>query len=208
MTFGPLSTDQTCKLVYQTASALKYLNACENCIHRDLKPENILIGPEEFERIRVTDYGLARVFTEGIDDNGEAKAATANIGSNGYQAPETMNDFGDRTMYDQKCDIFSLGVITYIVCAAAPPFGLGPSARLEDIKAGRFKPMEGPKWSKVPPELMDLIRAMLQPDPAARCSVDDVLANDFVKGHAGIPSDIAAMEAALNADIARAKAEM
>merc|ERR1712093_467821 len=97
MTYQALPTENTCKLVYQTAAALKYLNESENCIHRDLKPENILIGPERFDRIRVTDYGLSRIFPEG--QMSESKAATANVGSDGYQEPENMNKYGELTMY-------------------------------------------------------------------------------------------------------------
>jgi len=206
MNFGPLKTKEICQLVYQTASAIKYLNQCENCIHRDLKPENILIGPELFEQIRVTDYGLARIFPEGIQD--EAKAATANVGSDGYQAPETMSMDGDNlTMYGKQCDLFSLGVITYIVAVAAPPFGLGPSARRGDIRAGRYKPMEGGKWKSVAPEIKELIKGLLLPDPEKRLTVEDVLSNPFIKKNAGVPVDQVGMEAALEADLARAAAE-
>jgi len=200
MTYGALNTTDTSKLVYQTALSLKYLNESEGCIHRDLKPENILLGPEKFERIRVTDYGLARIFPEGIQAS-EAKAATANVGSDGYQAPETMNEYGDQTFYGVQCDIFSLGVITYIVCSATPPFGLGPGARRADIKAGKFKPMTGSKWDKVAPELKGLIQGMLKPKPEERITVDDILADAFLKKHAGIPDSPAAMEAALEANL-------
>lgn len=208
MSFGPLSTEDTCKLIYQTAAAIKYLNTCENCIHRDLKPENILIGPEAFDRIRVTDYGLARIFPEGLKATSEEKAATANIGSDGYQAPETMNEYGDLTMYGAQCDIFSIGVIAYIVAVAGPPFGLGPNARRKDILAGKYKPMTGGAWAKVAPEIKQLIAEMLKPNPSERITVDGLLGNAFIKKHAGIPTDAAGMEAALNADVARAAASM
>jgi serine/threonine protein kinase len=203
MTKGALSTQYNCKLLYQTCSALVYLNQCENCIHRDLKPENILIGQELFDRIRVTDYGLARIFPEGLGDE-ETKAGTANVGSNGYQAPETINEFGDKTMYGKECDMFSLGVIMYICCVAAPPFGLGPSARVHDLKAGNFKPMNTAKWAKVPQELKDIVVGLLKPDPAERLSAKDILANAWVKEQAGIPMDLDGIQAALEADLIRA----
>jgi len=205
MTNGALNTEENCKLLYQTCSSLVYLNQCENCIHRDLKPENILIGPELFDRIRVTDYGLARIFPDGLGD--ECKAATANVGSNGYQAPETINDYGDKTMYGKECDMFSLGVIMYICCAAAPPFGLGPSARVADIKVGKFKPMIGPKWAKVPKELQDIVKGLLAVDPAARLSCEQILGNRWVKEQCGVPMDVDGIQAALEADLKRAAAK-
>merc|ERR1711939_541176 len=185
MEFGALSMENTCKLLYQSADSLKYLNDAENCIHRDLKPENILIGPEQFDRIRVTDYGLARIFPDGIKGK-EALAATANVGSNGYQAPETINEYGERTMYGKQCDMFSLGVIAYICCSQSPPFGLGPSARMHDIKSGNFRPMSGDKWSKVPEEMQELIRGMLKVNPDERLTAQDILDHPWVKAQAGV----------------------
>jgi len=206
---GCLTTEQNCKLLYQTASALAYLNEFENCIHRDLKPENILLGVELFDRIRVTDYGLARIFMGGL--GAENRQATANVGSDGYQAPETMISKSTSVsrsasgkamvMYSKQVDIWSLGVIMYICCAQKPPFGLGGAARLKDITAGKYAPMTGPKWAKVPPELKDLVKRMLVLDPERRITVDEILANDFVKRHAGVPTDEAAMEAALEANL-------
>jgi len=204
VSIGPLDPKQCAQLVYQTADAIKYLNNFENAMHRDLKPENILLGSELFDRVRVTDYGLARVFTSGLGE--AAVACTANVGSDGYQAPETMNKHGSQTMYSKQVDIWSLGCIAYICCAQAPPFGLGNSARLRDISQGKFKPMTGPKWKAVDPEMKNLIKAMLTVLPEKRITVDDLLKNEYLKKTAGIPTEPAEMEAALEADLARAAA--
>jgi len=61
---GPLNMTETAKVVYQTAAAVDFLNTRCNAMHRDLKPDNILIGPEMFQRIRVTDYGQGRIFSD------------------------------------------------------------------------------------------------------------------------------------------------
>lgn len=183
MVKGVLSPNDACKVLYQTAKGMQYLNN-SNVIHRDIKPENILLGEEKFDRIRVVDYGLARVFSEAPAVGGEI--ATANVGSDGYQAPETIGS-GDMT-YNQQVDVWSTGVVMYICLRGAPPFGLGPKANLAKIKQGAFKPMEGKKWENVPAELKRLIERMLTVDFKSRISFDEILLDPWVCEMAGEPA--------------------
>ena len=184
ITKGALSTVEVCKLLYQTAAAIHYLNTVQNAIHRDLKPENILLGVELFDRIRVTDYGLARIFPEGLSNVDHT--ATANVGSPGYQAPETISKQSDQTHYGKQVDVWSIGCIIYICCSQVPPFGLGDRCDIKGIQSGSYKPMSGPKWDKVPQDMKDLIGRMLTVNPDTRITVEEILGNAFVKANAGI----------------------
>jgi len=200
VTKGPLSTSHACKLLFQTADSLSYLNR-HNTIHRDLKPENILLGKELFERIRVTDYGLARVALEQDTIMG-AEGLTADVGSDGYQAPETMGRGASVAKYGKQCDVWSLGVVMYICCSGSPPFGLGGGARKRDIMMGKYRDMAGKKWEKVAPEMKALISKMLVVNPDSRMTVDDILLDPFVRSGAGLPPPDP-MELSLHRDIQR-----
>ena len=185
VTKGPLNTVDACKLLYQSASAMKYLND-RMIIHRDLKPENILLGPEKFDKIRVMDYGLARCFMEDSAGSLEVQEATANVGSGGYQAPETIAKYQQSTQYGKACDVWSLGVILYICVRGAPPFGLGAKARIADIQRGKYAAMSGAKWKVVDEHVKDLIKRMLVVDPRNRITVEEIMADPEVRRHAGI----------------------
>ena len=85
-------------------------------MHRDLKPENIMMDPEEVDgsqRIYLVDFGTGMFFNKG-----ELKKEVA--GTPYYIAPEVVNK-----SYNEKCDIWSVGVIIYILLTGLPPFGYG-----------------------------------------------------------------------------------
>lgn len=80
-------------------------------MHRDLKPENILLEQnKEFDQIKIIDFGTSLYYTEN-------EKLTEKLGTPYYIAPEVL-----AKSYDYKCDIWSCGVITYIVLSGIPPF--------------------------------------------------------------------------------------
>lgn len=84
----------------------------QNIVHRDLKPENILLQTKSIDSpIKVIDFGLSKVFTNS-DHTMYNKCGTPY-----YIAPEVLNGY-----YDEKCDIWSAGVILYILLSGEPPF--------------------------------------------------------------------------------------
>jgi len=90
------------EITKQILSALVYMHS-KGIVHRDLKPENILYSSfKEDASVKISDFGFA---TEGID------GLTQQLGTQGYCAPEVFSGFP----YDSKCDIWSLGVIVYIL---------------------------------------------------------------------------------------------
>ena len=78
-------------------------------MHRDLKPQNILIkSPTDDLDIKICDFGLATYVTE-------EKLLYPRCGTPGYVAPEIINLRDEKKRYDQKCDVFSLGVIMFML---------------------------------------------------------------------------------------------
>ena len=79
-------------------------------VHRDLKPENVLIDKELNNTLKIIDFG-----TSIIVDKGTTLKTTH--GTSYYIAPEVLNK-----KYDEKCDVWSIGVILYILLSGKPPF--------------------------------------------------------------------------------------
>jgi len=118
MSYAPLSTHEICKIAYQVADAIHYLNHVHHAMHRDLKPDNILIGDEGVDRIRVADYGHCNVFASSGKQLG-----TLAKGTLGYSAPEIQTvAAGGYGVYDFKVDVWSLGCILYMCASNSPAF--------------------------------------------------------------------------------------
>ena len=107
---GALSNDMARIYFKQIISALKAFHA-ENIVHRDLKPENILLDSNF--NVKICDFGIS---TEIDMENDESMKGTA--GTRGYMAPEIL----EKREYDARCEIFSAGVILFIILTARPPF--------------------------------------------------------------------------------------
>ncbi|MFE1263651.1 serine/threonine-protein kinase [Streptomyces albogriseolus] len=145
------------------AHALEDIHAA-GIIHRDLKPSNVLVtidGP------RVIDFGIARAL-ETVTDGGLTRTG-ALVGSPGFMAPEQVR--GDRIT--PACDVFCLGSVLAYAATGALPFGTANSG----VHALMFRiAQEEPDLTQVPEGLADLVRACLRKDPAARPTLDEVLA--------------------------------
>jgi len=90
------------------------LEACHNAgvAHRDIKPQNLLLDSRF--NIKLTDFGLSKVF----ESDADAVMKTTYVGTRGYQAPELLLD----QQYDLQCDVFSMGVVLFILITGYPPF--------------------------------------------------------------------------------------
>src|SRR5690606_797892 len=109
---APFDEGFTAYIMYQIISCMFYCHTM-GIIHRDLKPENILIENMErngYFRIKIIDFGTAKIYEKG-------KIERKVIGSSYYIAPEVLNK-----NYNEKCDLWSCGVIMYILLSARPPF--------------------------------------------------------------------------------------
>ena len=107
---GSYTEKDAADLIKQVLSAVHYMHE-SGVVHRDLKPENLLYhSPDEDSKIMISDFGLSKMEDSGI-------MATA-CGTPGYVAPEVLA----QKPYGKEVDVWSIGVISYILLCGYPPF--------------------------------------------------------------------------------------
>ena len=168
---GPFNENYTAYVMFQILSAINY---CHNMkiVHRDLKPENILIVDRDknnFPRIKICDFGTSKMFEKGAIQR-------KLVGSSYYIAPEVL-----KKHYDEKCDLWSCGVILYILLSGRPPFG-GENDKeiMERVALGKYDLQSSP-FNKVSKSGIDLIQKLLIMDPKKRISAQDALLHPWFK---------------------------
>ena len=180
---GPLSEDCARDLTRQMLEALRYLHG-QNVVHRDLKPSNLLVNRDC--ELRICDFGLARV----ISSKEMMKTA---CGTPGYVAPEVLKNKG----YDSGAvDMWSTGVILYILLCGFPPFYEEElPALFEQILHARYD-FPSPWWDNVSNEAKQLVQGLLTIDPAKRLTAAQVMALPWVSGSAPT-ADLSGAQAAM-----------
>eukprot|EP00300_Choanocystis_sp_HF-7_P020669 c20648_g2_i1.p1 GENE.c20648_g2_i1~~c20648_g2_i1.p1 ORF type:complete len:863 (+),score=160.72 c20648_g2_i1:197-2590(+) len=152
-------------LMWQILDAVEVLHI-NGVLHRDLKPENILLseeGPDGSLQIKLTDFGLAIYYDE---DNPISHLA----GTPEYAAPEVLS----RKNYGYPCDMWSLGVILYIMLCGFPPFyGPTPSHVINKVTAGSYK-FPKPHWDQISDQARDLVTKLLDLNPETRYTIRQV----------------------------------
>lgn len=145
-------------LVKLLLEAIKYCHDAD-IVHRDLKPENLLLTSKDDDAsIKLADFGFAKK----IEFNGDGLVTAC--GTPGYVAPEIL----EGQAYGKGVDIWSIGVITYILLCGYPPFhDDNHNALFKKIKKGKFQ-FDSPYWDHVSDEAKDLIAKMLVVNPAER----------------------------------------
>ena len=172
---GQLSEDVSAFLMKQIFSAVDFCHQ-KGIIHRDLKPENILIESEEeankeFFTIKIIDFG-----TSGKLKNGEM--FNLNVGTPLYISPEVLNN-----KYNEKCDIWSCGVIMYMMLSGEPPFkGDNEEEIFQSIKEGKFN-FDNEKWDAISSDAKDLINHLLIKDINKRYSAKKALTHPWITKH-------------------------
>jgi len=191
---GRLSERSVKSLVESIASALKFLHS-KGIAHRDIKPANILLpSPTSLEGAKLCDFDLASRSRSGeLEFRGDL-CMTSPVGSAEFMAPEVIRAFTasqhEMVQYDQQCDVWSLGVITYsLLCGKAPfegccgeecgwDFGESCDDCMDNlflnIQRGQLNFPEQ-KWKHISPEAINLISRCLANDPRNRPSPEQIL---------------------------------
>jgi serine/threonine protein kinase len=147
-------------------------------VHCDLKPENILYQDDQDTQIKVADFGFAQ-FIPGGQEGGEH--LTRQLGTLSYTSPEILLNKG----YTTKADMWSLGVILYILLSGIPPFGKrrGETDRDQrhNICSGRWRFYET-HFRDVSPGAKDLVSKLLVVEPEHRLDCQEALQHPWLQG--------------------------
>ena len=154
----------------QIMSVILYCHS-NNICHRDLKPENILFsneGESLYDNpIKVIDFDLSSIFSK--------KKMETQVGTAYYIAPEVL-----KGKYNESCDIWSAGVILYILLSGEPPFyGQNNNEIYKKIIEMKFDFPED-KWSNISKSAKDLIKKMIAPEEK-RINAHEVLEHKWFK---------------------------
>jgi calcium-dependent protein kinase len=152
------------------------LSAVSHCherliIHRDLKPENILITENDSFSIKVADFGSSCF----IDPD---KLINGCFGSAYYVAPEVLLD-----EYNEKCDVWSCGVILFIMITGKPPYPGKDSKRILNLVKTAPLTITSEKMAGVSPACVDLLKKMLQVNPKLRITAKDAVNHEWIVNH-------------------------
>jgi len=175
---GPGCFDEVsaARILSQILNAVQYLHD-RNIVHRDLKPENILFDSKDGASIKLIDFGLARRH----DGRREGPMRTV-VGTPYYIAPDVL-----RKKYDRSCDLWSVGVIAFILLAGYPPFNGKDNAETHRaVSRGRYR-FAAEDWKHTTSESRDFVRRLLQTDPARRMTVEEALAHPWIIRHSRGP---------------------
>lgn len=160
-------------IMKQIMSAIIYLHK-KMIMHRDLKPENILFESrnrisESTLNIKLADFGSANYFNP-------LEHYTLKVGTPYYIAPEVL-----KKKYDFKCDIWSCGIIFYIMLCGYPPFDGNSDEEIMNNILTQDLTFDGNGWDNVSTQAKDLIKKMLVKDPNCRPSAEEVMNHAFLE---------------------------
>jgi calcium/calmodulin-dependent protein kinase (CaM kinase) II len=163
------------RIIREILSAVKHLHD-RRIVHRDLKPENLLLESKDLNaHVKLADFGLAK-------DLQETPELYNCAGTPGYLAPEILEAYYGKGPYGDTVDLWSTGVILYILVHGFPPFWEEDQDEMfEKIRRGEFF---FPASVQISDSAKDIISKLLTVDPAKRLTAAQALDHPWVKGDA------------------------
>jgi len=182
---GNYSEKDAANIVAQMINGVEYLHD-QGIAHRDLKPENLLCSGEHDPkykpfRVVIADFGLSKIF-----DSGESLQTSC--GTPDYVAPEVITAEGS---YDKSVDMWSCGVITYVLLCGFSPF-------LSSTQTGLFEKIikveydfPDPEWTNISENAKDFIQHLLVKDPNDRWTAKQCKQHPWLNGAYGNADSLA-----------------
>lgn len=171
---APYAEDEAARIVGMVVDTLAYMHS-HGVVHRDIKFENVLFASKAFEsEVMVIDFGLAKA-NYAVKKQGKLDEFVGTLYS---MAPEVI-----RGSYDEKCDVWSLGVITYMLLAGAMPFTRFDDERkfLRDLEAQRYD-MNRKAMLKKSDDAKNFVKSLLVANPQKRPNMAKVKKHPWILG--------------------------
>jgi calcium-dependent protein kinase len=171
---GQISETRAAEFTSQIVGALNYAHA-RSVAHRDLKPENVCLvstNPSD-NHVKVIDWGLGFFF--------DAQKMKSAVGSTMYAAPEVLTATELETFaYTEACDLWSLGVLVYVMLCGKSPFWGGLTRQIESMRKEEY-PLLDPPWPSISAEAKEFLKGLLRADPAHRLSCAQACEHKWLK---------------------------
>jgi calcium-dependent protein kinase len=196
---GHFSERDAANLIRSILDAIAYCHDELQIVHRDLKPENFLFASHaEDAPIKIIDFGLSRhELHPGIMMKTKVSSLSytyiykgfckmslktnsiriyIKVGTPYYVAPEVL-----KRKYTKSCDIWSIGVITYILLCGYPPFYGDDDAQIFDsVRAGKFD-FPSPEWDSISSAAKDFICCLLKKEPEDRLTARQAMNHQWIQ---------------------------
>ena len=159
------------ELIYEISIGVKYLHKY-GIIHRDLKPDNIMLTEANDKgHIKIMDFGLSKIL-------GKKEKTSDGFGTLTFVSPEVLI----RKPYNKEIDIWSIGVILYLMLSGDLPFDDEEDDEQKIAKSIVFNEVEFPpkKFGNKSKEVIDLIKRCLTKEPKDRIKVDEIIKSDWI----------------------------
>lgn len=156
------------QVMKQMLLALHYLH-WHGIAHRDVKPENFLYADREAEFLKLIDFGFSKFRPQG------ARMKTA-CGTMAYVAPEVLSE-----QYTSQCDVWSVGVIAFLLLSGRMPFYGSDNSMMEQICEARY--VMDHTWNQLSQESANFTRALLEKDPTRRLTAKQALEHEWIRKH-------------------------
>lgn len=168
--YGCLDEDQAARIIKSILEAVQYLHE-NDIVHRDIKPENVMFADEEGSSVKLIDFGLSRKHctkNEGFMKN--------QVGTPYYMSPDVIQG-----KYDRSCDLWSIGVVAYILLTGYPPFnGDTNSDVLESVRKGNLV-FDEAVWGNLSKDSRHFVSMMLCMDSSSRIvTAEDALRHPWM----------------------------
>ena len=167
------------EIIYQIALGVKYLHKY-GIIHRDLKPDNIMLTEASDKgQIKIMDFGLSKIL-------GKKEKTVDGFGTLTFVSPEVLI----RKPYNKEIDIWSIGVILYLLLSGDLPFDDEEDDEQKIAKSIVFNEVEFPpkKFGNRSKEVINLIKKCLTKEPKNRIKIDEIIKSDWIQAQIGTKS--------------------
>jgi calcium-dependent protein kinase len=153
--------------VWQILLALNYIHS-HGIVHRDIKLENFLFEKEQGNNLKLIDFGFSKhVHTEG-------EHLHASLGTASYVAPEVLLQD-----YTSQCDLWSLGVISFILLSGQMPFPVNMPNQSRNILQGSYT-LNKSRWKETSPEALNFVQSLLEVNPDNRLNASTALCHPWI----------------------------